>query len=92
GSQTAVEKVEVEEKKMEERERTREDVLKASTERLSAVFDWLVEQVPTDALGIRVGGDKGKKQEKEKKSDLETSKDLERFYVALCRKLYDEGL
>ena len=26
------------------------------------------------------------------KSDLATKADLERFYVALCRKLYDEGL
>ncbi|KAI0312827.1 Alpha/Beta hydrolase protein [Amylostereum chailletii] len=46
-------------------------VLKASTDKLSAVVDWLVDQ---------------------RKSDLEKDEDLERFYVALARKLYDEGL
>ncbi|KAA1476853.1 alpha/beta-hydrolase [Dentipellis sp. KUC8613] len=92
-----------------EREREREDVLRSSTDRLSAVFDWIVEQVPVEALALRLGSDKDKEKakdgdkvkvekkekaakEKERKSDLETGEDLERFYVALSRKLYDEGL
>jgi len=97
--------------------------LKWSTERLSAVFDWLVEQVPiTSRNGSSFAGDGnnkskgggcgagggagGKKREdatscekKEgygdadgKRGDLESKRDLERVYVALARKLYDEGL
>jgi len=31
-------------------------------------------------------------ESKMNKSELETKKDLERFYIALCRKIYDEGL
>jgi triacylglycerol lipase len=92
--------------------------LKSSTDRLSAVFDWLVEQVPagshngfsfagegngggkggcgaessarerkeSDATGIKVKG------VAEPRLDLESKRDLERFYVSLARKLYDEGL
>jgi triacylglycerol lipase len=97
--------------------------LKRSTERLSAVFDWLVEQVPIASRnGLTLAGDgnskssgggcgagggaRGKKGEdatscekKEgyghadgKRGDLESKRDLERVYVALARKLYDEGL
>lgn len=100
-----------------------DDVLKSSTEKLSAVFDWIVDQVPSadsipeklpslPLLGInRKKTDEEKREEirqkeREKKeskreaaakkgarkSDLENEKDLERFYVALARKLYDEGL
>ncbi|TFY60856.1 hypothetical protein EVG20_g7273, partial [Dentipellis fragilis] len=99
------------------RERERDDVLRSSTDRLSAVFDWISEQVPVSALpslSLRLGSDKDKDKDKakdkakekvekaekaekekavrERKSDLETGEDLERFYVALSRKLYDEGL
>ena len=73
-----------------------DDVVKASTDKLSAVFDWIVEQVPT---GSRTSSDAAAKAESKQearkvaeKSDLATKADLERFYVALCRKLYDEGL
>jgi hypothetical protein len=97
--------------------------LKRSTERLSAVFDWLIEQVPVGSRngfsfagdgdskssggGGGAGGGAGdKKREdatswKKKEGDgdadgrrggLESKWDLERLYVALARKLYDEGL
>ncbi|TFK48770.1 alpha/beta-hydrolase [Heliocybe sulcata] len=87
-----------------------DDFLKNSTEKLSAVFDWLVEQVPTPAKsgisplasasrGKSVSPDEKSAKEQSKKSkkpaaknELETKEDLERFYVALSRKLYDEGL
>ncbi|KAL7279657.1 hypothetical protein ACG7TL_006064 [Trametes sanguinea] len=90
-----------------------DEVVKSSTDKLSAVFDWLVEQVPTprslgplSASGARRGREdrasegapRQEVRERERsskgaeRSDLETKKDLERFYVALCRKLYDEGL
>ncbi|KAF7799445.1 hypothetical protein EIP86_010680 [Pleurotus ostreatoroseus] len=76
-----------------------DDVVKASTEKVSAVFDWIVDQVP-----VRNSSDEAvdptsakaeaaeEAEQKAKKSDLETKADLEKFYVALCRKLYDEGL
>ncbi|EED82324.1 candidate lipase [Postia placenta Mad-698-R] len=84
-----------------------DEVLKSSTDKLSAVFDWIVEQVPSPrALGTssnaserehkrRPPEPKASRERNEKqaeKSDLATKMDLERFYVALCRKLYDEGL
>ncbi|KAL0960595.1 hypothetical protein HGRIS_005628 [Hohenbuehelia grisea] len=106
-----------------------DDVVKASTDKLSAVFDWIADQVPTPSLNIL-----GVRQTKEprsqkkdhpskdqtnahlakeasaaiegmkevdahrrrtttrKRNELESKEDLERFYVALSRKLYDEGL
>lgn len=63
-------------------------VVRASTDKLSAVFDWIVEHVPTS-------GNARKEKLPPKKSAQEhsaTTFDLERFYVALTRKLYDEGL
>ncbi|EPQ54812.1 alpha/beta-hydrolase [Gloeophyllum trabeum ATCC 11539] len=87
-----------------------DDFLKSSTDKLSAVFDWLVEQVPTPARagvsplasssrGASASPDEKSAREQSKKSkkpsvknELETKEDLERFYVALSRKLYDEGL
>jgi len=95
--------------------------LRRSTERLSAVFDWLIEQVPvaswnglpfagdgdSSAGGCGAGGGAGSNQrevatswkKKEgygdvdgKRGDLESKEDLERLYVGLARKLYDEGL
>jgi triacylglycerol lipase len=63
-------------------------VVKASTDKLSAVFDWLVDHVPTSPPKEKL-----KLSPKEPaKNDLATKFDLERFYVALTRKLYDEGL
>ncbi|KIJ17859.1 hypothetical protein PAXINDRAFT_72201, partial [Paxillus involutus ATCC 200175] len=65
-------------------------VVKASTDKLSAVFDWMADQVPTAA---NASPSKDKVQTKKPvKSDLATKLDLERFYIALTRKLYDEGL
>ena len=97
--------------------------LRRSTERLSAVFDWLVEQVPiasrngltfagdgdskSSGGGCGAGGGAGGKKREDatswekkegygdaggKRGDLETKRDLERVYVALARKLYEEGL
>jgi triacylglycerol lipase len=102
-----------------ERQREKDDaVIKSSTDKLSAVFDWLVDQVPIppslgakgklladkevrtshDVAGIKeeptsemkkhiVEDGKGRKQ-----NELATKMDLERFYVALSRNLYDVGL
>ena len=76
-----------------------DDVVKASTEKVSAVFDWIVDQVPVrnssdDAVDPTSANAEAAEEaeQKAKKSDLETKADLEKFYVALCRKLYDEGL
>jgi len=90
-----------------------EDGLKSSTDRLSAVFDWLVEQVPVASRnafsfagvsGGGAGGGAGDRVEDataskefaaspaKARGDLESKRDLERLYVALARKLYDEGL
>ena len=98
-----------------EQERAKDDaVVKSSTDKFSAVLDWLTDQVPTTSLrgskaiaelqarAVEVvtvkGGPISEEQkrmehdEKERKrNELETKKDLERFYVALSRKLYDEG-
>lgn len=71
-----------------------DDVVKASTEKLSAVFDWIVEQVPSRSSGDASAQADSEQESRRaaEKSDLATKADLERFYVALCRKLYDEGL
>lgn len=83
-----------------------DEVVKASTDKLSAVFDWIIDQVPSrsssppdTALSSKspssFGGAPTARRESEKqaqKSDLASKADLERFYIALCRKLYDEGL
>lgn len=65
-------------------------VVKASTDRLSAVFDWIVEQVPPPGKSLPSNGQSP--TEKPVRKDLVTKADLERFYVSLTRKLYDEGL
>ncbi|KAK0460023.1 alpha beta-hydrolase [Desarmillaria tabescens] len=71
-----------------------DDVVKASTDKLSAVFDWIVEQVPTPTPLLKkdCGSEVSEKKEVKARNDLATKKDLERFYVALSRKMYDEGL
>lgn len=82
-----------------------DEVVKASTEKLSAVFDWIVDQVPVrgsssseselaQAASSRSSErtNDGEAKKTQMRSDLATKADLERFYVALCRKLYDEGL
>jgi triacylglycerol lipase len=82
------------------------DVVKSSTDKLSAVMDWLVEQGPSTpklslnggevsigVLGNGISRPEERVEEKPKlKSDLETKEELERFYIALCRKIYEEGL
>jgi triacylglycerol lipase len=88
-------------RKSEERSIKRErddDVIKASTDRLSAVMDWIVEQVPSSSL---LGKSRAEAKEElvqanskrsDPKQELKTKEDLERFYIALTRKMYDEGL
>ncbi|KAJ7135453.1 Alpha/Beta hydrolase protein [Mycena crocata] len=96
---------------------TDDAMIKVSTEKLSSVFDWLVEQVPaaprlaskdkvvedtknrTQEELAQMHGDVMKTQEhmkkegkRRRKTELANKMDLERFYVALSRKLYDEGL
>lgn len=78
-----------------ETERIRQDgrndpVVRASTDKLSAVFDWIVEHVPTP--GNASSSKEKLPPKKTDKNDLATKFDLERFYIALTRKLYDEGL
>jgi triacylglycerol lipase len=87
-------------RKSEERSIKRErddDVVRASTDRLSAVMDWIVDQVPSSPL---LGRSRAEAEAKEKlvqarpdpKQELKTKEDLERFYIALTRKMYNEGL
>jgi hypothetical protein len=79
-------------------EREQDDaIIKSSTDKLSVIFDWLVDQVPTpprlasrDKLAAPSEAKHAKKLPV--KGDLASKMDLERFYVALSRKLYDEGL
>jgi len=115
-------------KRERELRREKDDaVVKASTDKLSAVFDWVTERVPAPPLlglgtakegsvskrirlqtqaqatseassesdmnsnSIRVSG-KEKEKDGRRKNELESQEDLERFYIALSRKLYDEGL
>ncbi|KAH9020231.1 alpha/beta-hydrolase [Lactarius pseudohatsudake] len=84
-----------------------EAALRSSTDRLSAVVDWLVEQVPVASRGAfsfagasadgapqwQLPSSASAAPPKPKpRGDLESAHDLERLYVALARKLYDEGL
>ncbi|PIL35154.1 hypothetical protein GSI_02943 [Ganoderma sinense ZZ0214-1] len=94
-----------------------DEVVKSSTDKLSAVFDWIVDSTPAKAALNPLsslsspgsleeeGGHRAAEKEREKeehgrakstkpaeRNDLATKMDLERFYVALCKKLYDEGL
>ena len=90
-----------------------DEVVKSSTDKLSTVVDWLVEQVPTapvvklkslvdsdnslpDGSPNNDASDMKRQMHREGTSrmekDLKTRMDLERFYVALTRKMYDEGL
>ncbi|KAG6820623.1 hypothetical protein H0H93_014226 [Arthromyces matolae] len=101
-------------------DRDRDDlIVKSSTDRLSAVVDWLTDQMPSssrpsgesvtatsdliDAAGKSGNEHKSlsnstiqKRMDQEgkarMKNELASKKDLERFYVALSRKLYNEGL
>ncbi|KIY62174.1 alpha/beta-hydrolase [Cylindrobasidium torrendii FP15055 ss-10] len=66
-----------------------EDV--GAVDKLSAAFDWVIDQVPAP-LSKGKDGKEQPVQPPSKPRDLESKEDLERFYVALTRKLYDEGL
>lgn len=64
---------------------------------IMALKEKLVDEAREKGAAL-VGGD-GKEKEKTEKeekkrprSDLETKEDMERFYIALTRKLYDDGL
>ncbi|KAG2131795.1 alpha beta-hydrolase [Suillus clintonianus] len=67
-------------------------VVKASTDKLSAVFDWIIDQVPSTNKSPPADTSQKQKVRKSVKNELASKLDLERFYVALSRKLYDEGL
>ena len=93
-----------------------DEVVKSSTDKLSAVFDWIVDSTPAKAAldplssssrgsAEEEGANRAAEKERGKeehgrakhtkpaeRNDLATKMDLERFYVALCKKLYDEGL
>ncbi|KLO15953.1 alpha/beta-hydrolase [Schizopora paradoxa] len=79
-----------------------DDVLKSSTDKLSAVIDWAFQQVPgtSSSKSNDPGSPSLKEQERvdERKAAEAQAKDprlkfdLEKFYIALTRKLYNEGL
>lgn len=104
-----------------------DDLVKSSTDRLSFVFDWLIDQIPapqrlagkgkgpvdvvakskkidTSVSSLKLAGKAEEVQDSEMKKRMDTEgrgrkvnelaamEDLERFYVALSRKMYDEGL
>ncbi|KAJ2926081.1 hypothetical protein H1R20_g11017, partial [Candolleomyces eurysporus] len=119
-------------KRQRQREFTKGDqVVRASTDKLSLVFDWIVDQIPNPQMLTGAGtlptppnlfrgkdkevdasrssdardrdddiqnlvGEVKKMMERERqrwrKNELATKADLERFYVALTRKMWDEGL
>ena len=68
----------------------REDALKASTDQLSAMLDWIVDQVPLTSKGK--GETSAAEKEMPWKRDIASKEGLERLYVALSKKLYDAGL
>ncbi|KAH9932712.1 alpha/beta-hydrolase [Epithele typhae] len=89
-----------------------DEVVRSSTAKVSAIFDWIVDQVPSPGSGAHASSPapspagsasaspaesganvtRAKSEKPVQRNDLATKMDLERFYVALCRKLYDEGL
>ena len=95
---------------------SKDEALRSSTDRLSAVVDWIVEQVPVASRGAfsfaaaAAADGAGNRSAQhwhwasssssspsaplkpKPRGDLESMHDLERLYVALARKLYDEGL
>lgn len=79
-----------------QREET-DDVVKASTDQLSAVVSWITEQVPytskgkTESPSSVTSAKEVEKRKKQESKDPRLKFDLERFYVSLSRKLYDDG-
>ena len=68
----------------------REDALKTSTDKVSAMLDWIVDQVPLTSKGK--GEVSAAEKEMSRKRDIASKEGLERLYVALSKKLYDAGL
>lgn len=68
----------------------RENALKTSTDKVSAMLDWIVDQVPLTAK--EKGKTSAAEKEASRKRDIASKEGLERLYVALSKKLYDEGL
>ena len=68
----------------------RENALKTSTDKVSAMLDWIVDQVPLTAK--EKGETSAAEKEASRKRDIASKEGLERLYVALSKKLYDEGL
>ena len=68
----------------------RENALKAATDNVSAMLDWIVDQVPLTSKGK--GDTSTDRKEASRKRDIASKDGLERLYVALSKKLYDEGL
>jgi triacylglycerol lipase len=64
----------------------RENALKTSTDKVSAMLDWIVDQVPLTSKVSAAG------KEESRKRDIASKEGLERLYMALSKKLYDEGL
>jgi len=69
----------------------RENALKISTDKVSAMLDWIVDQVPL-ATKKEKGDTSAAGKEALRKRDIASKEGLERLYVALSKKLYDEGL
>ena len=69
----------------------RENALKVSTDKVSAMLDWIVDQVPLTAKKEK-GDTSAAGKEASRKRDIASKEGLERLYVALSKKLYDEGL
>jgi len=68
----------------------RENALKTSTDKVSAMLDWIVDQVPLTSKGK--GETSAVDKEELRRRDIASKEGLERLYVALSKKLYDEGL
>jgi len=68
----------------------REKALKTSTDKVSAMLDWIVDQVPLTSKEKGETSAAGK--EALRKRNIASKEGLERLYVALSKKLYDEGL
>ena len=68
----------------------RDHALKTSTDKVSAMLDWIVDQVPLSSKEKEDTSAAGK--EELRKRDISGKEGLERLYVALSKKLYDAGL
>ena len=89
-----------------------DEIIRSSTEKVSAMIDWATEQVttslhlsgltPTSYVTSSSSSSLASVQKKDREcidvmkgkeaEDLRPKFDVERFYVSLCRKLYNDGL